>query len=90
MEKTGITKWALVVASLAIGLGVGYYFGASVSYDRGIKAGIAEEQVRQEAKQKEAEKAAAGAVNPFQNTTANPYQKSPVNPYDNVKINPFK
>lgn len=79
-------KYIVSVAALVIGLGGGYYFG----YDSGFKKGIAAEKAAVEARRLEAEKEAAKAVNPFEQTTTNPFEKAPTNPFEKVKVNPFE
>lgn len=81
-EKKDIAKWVIVFISLAVGLGGGYYFG--------LNRGVAKEKAAEEARKLEAEKAAAKAVNPFEQVSSNPFEKAPVNPFENVKTNPFE
>lgn len=72
--------WALV--ALVIGAGGGYWYGR--------EAGMASEKARSSALLAERERAAAKAVNPFEQTAANPFEKNPANPFENVKVNPFE
>lgn len=84
MDQTKV--WAYVVAALAVGAGVGYYYGNVT----GVQQGIVKERAAEEFRKKEAEKEAAKAVNPFEKATANPFEKAPTNPFENVQTNPFK
>lgn len=85
--KTTSKFWMVwVLVALVIGIGGGYWYGNQA----GILKGAAQEKARAEALKKEAEKEAAKAVNPFEQTTVNPFEKSPTNPFEKVKLNPFE
>ncbi len=88
MEPQSTAKlWIVwVLVALVIGTAGGYWYGKQA----GILKGVAQEKARAEALVREAEKAAAQAVNPFQQTTANPFEKAPTNPFEKVKVNPFE
>lgn len=81
-QNQDFQKWIWVLVALLVGLGGGYYYGNV--------RGVSQEKAAEEARKKDAEKEAAKAVNPFEQTTTNPFEKSPTNPYDNVNVNPFK
>ncbi len=80
-EKTNLT-WAFIVLAAIIGAGAGYYIG--------IGRGVAQEKAAQAALKLEADKEAAKAVNPFEQTSLNPFEKAPTNPFEDVTVNPFK
>lgn len=91
-------KWVLAIVLLVLGLiagGVAGFYSGSVSgkrtdkvqgYQEGRLAGLKEAAAL--AEQKEAEKNAAAAVNPFAATSSDIFSGS-TNPYEGVTINPF-
>lgn len=91
-------KWVFAIVLLVLGLiagGVAGFYSGAVSgkrmdkaqgYQEGRLAGLKEATVL--AEQKEAEKNAAAAVNPFTATSSDVFSGS-TNPYEGVTINPF-
>ncbi len=74
---------------LVVGFGVGYWFGGSISYDKGYQAAAADIKAQQKEAAKKASEEAAKTANPFQVT--NPLEGVKANPFDKAKsvLNPF-
>lgn len=72
-------KMLLAPIALVLGLGLGYWYGNSTGFDKGV-----------EAQKNVAVNEAAKGANPFEETNTNPFSESTVNPFEGVKTNPFE
>lgn len=91
-------KLISVAVALLAGAGLGFFIGHYVGGEKGIVAGhtsgiqegIMQERAAVAERQRELERKAAEAINPFEGSASNPFEKAAVNPYDKVKVNPFQ
>ena len=87
MEPQGVKSKVLVVAlvALVIGVGGGYFTG----HAQGKKALLAEQTAAVEAEKKAAQEAIAEQANPFAETV-NPFEGGYENPFEGAGVNPFQ
>ncbi|MBM2817479.1 MAG: hypothetical protein HW401_69 [Parcubacteria group bacterium] len=80
---------AIGIIFLVVGFGVGYWYGGSISYDKGYNAAAADIKAQQEEAAKNASEEVARTANPFQ--VSNPLEGVEANPFDKAKkiLNPF-
>jgi hypothetical protein len=91
-------KFSPVAVALLAGAGLGFFIGNYVGsqkgiaegHTRGVQEGIMQERAAVAERQRELERKAAEAINPFEGSASNPFEKAAVNPYDEVKVNPFQ
>ena len=87
-----------VAVALLAGAGLGFFIGNYVGSQKGIaqghtsciQEGIMQERAAVAERQRDLERKAAEAINPFEGSASNPFEKAAVNPYDEVKVNPFQ
>lgn len=79
--------------ALAIGLGIGYYYGNTSGIKRGVESGRADLLAEQEKAAEEATKVAQDKiieqVNPFSDAKVNPFLGEYTNPFGGATANPF-
>ena len=84
------TKLSLVVVvCLVVGLGAGYWYGSSKTYQAGYDKAISDTKAAQGELAQKASADAAKAANPFQ--VQNPLEGVKANPFEEAakKLNPF-
>ncbi len=90
MSPNSKQAWVVGAVLLVAGLGLGYWFGASQSYDKGYDQAVADTAAVEEQAAARAAAEAAAAANPFQVT--NPLEDVEANPFEKAKriLNPFE
>ena len=87
IDKRPVIVGALI--ALLVGLGVGYWYGGSRTYQAGYDKAVADAQAAQEALAQKASEDEAKAANPFKKV--NPLEGVTANPLEKLKdiVNPF-
>lgn len=90
MGQNSRQAWVVAVVLLIIGVGLGYWFGASRSYDKGYDQAVADARAVEEQAGARAAQDAAAAANPFE--VVNPLEGVEANPFEKAKkiLNPFE
>lgn len=86
MKKVILTTTVASLLALAVGAGVGYWFGNTTGYEKGQE----DFRATQEALAKKATEKAAKEANPFQ--AVNPLEGVNTNPFEDAQkaLNPFE